>query len=461
MPDPSGESSPSSPPPPGASRPTPAAGEPSHLTPAPRLHPPGTRQSRESQTPPPPPPALNEVLEWVRRYGTSATAPADSRDAAGQTTRVSRSLLSKEQRKFHKFDPEHPEPGPPTTEGANPSRIRELLSADDLAAESSQFADYPGGITSEQIAFIRRLRQEPPARSLWLPLGVAFLSCFLVVAAFVAGHSSLPRFLAGSPPPDRSPEKSAKPFAGLSERAMELIDRAAKAEKAREYPKAIEALEQAQREAGHVYGLNYRLATLCYKANDVARVLPLLNLSIADGEEVAACHSFRGTLSDHIAPVDHGPGDLEKATQLDPFNARYLFVWGEGLRRAGQSEQALAQFRRAVTRAQEPAVENAYALKVRLTQIEMGQPEQFAAEMATQLKLVPPPPDWLFTAAGVEMHRGNFPAAAEALAKVRSLIGETATAMQLQDPFFTSFAHESEVAKFFEAPDAVASSAAP
>ena len=463
MPDSSGESPPSSQQPADAARPAAPGGAPSHLTPAPRLHPPSTRHSREPQTPPPPP-GLNEVMEWLQRYGTSGAASTKSPDAAALAKLASRSLLSKEQRKFHKFDPEHPVPEPSTAGQADRPRLKETFSPDESGEDPVPFADYPGGITSEQIAYIRRLRQDTSARRLWLPLGVAVLSFFLVTAAFLAGHSSLLRFAAGSPPPSGTSEKSAtapQAFNGLSESAAKLIDQAATAEQTKDYPKAIESLEQAQSEAGHISGLNYHLAILCYKANEVARVPPLLNRSIADGEEVAACYSFRGTLSGQPGPADHGPGDLEKATEIDPFNARYLFVWGEALRRAGKPEQALEQFRRALSRAEDPAQANAYALKVRLTQIELGQQEQFAAEMATQLKLTLPPPDWLLTAAGVEMQRNNFPAAAEFLVKLRSLIGETATALQLQDPFFTGFAHEAELAKFFEAASSSEPSSAP
>ena len=442
MPDSSGELPSSSHEPSEAPRTAPV-GAPLHLNPAPRLHPPSGRQSREAPAPPPPP-GLPEVLEWVRRYGAAGVAPTEAVGEADQSKQTPRSLLSKEQRKFHKFDPEHPEPEPP--------RARTPLSPSEQD-ESAPFADYPGGITSEQIAFIRRLRQEPPDRNLWVPLGVALLSFLFVVGAFLAGHFSPPKFLGGSPAPALSSEKpleTVKASATPSAAALELVDQAMAAEKARNYPKAIDLLEQAQHETGHVEGLNYHLAVLCYKANEVARVLPLLNLSIAEGEEVAACYNFRGTLSDGSGSTDRSPGDLEKATLIDPFDARYLFVWGEALRRAGKLEQALVQFRRAYNRAPEGPLASEYALKVRLTQIELGQQDQFASEMATELKLTPPPADWLFTAAAVEMHRNNYAAAAEHLDKVRSLIGETATRAQLQDTFFAGFAHETDLAKFFE-----------
>lgn len=449
MPDSSGESSPASHQPPDAPRP---AGEPEHLAPAPRLHPPSTRQPKETAAPPPPP-ALEEVLAWMQRYGTAGIEPDDQPAEAGPSRRSSRAQLPKEQRKFHKFDPEHPEPELPVTGGPKLPRIRDPFGPGKTEETRSAFADYPGSITSEQIEFIRRLRQEAPGRSPWIALGVAVVFFLLVTGAFLAGHGNWTRFSSGTPIVPGGAEKIVGvnvAFRGLSDSVVELIDQAVQAEKAKDYSKAIERLERAQREAGHVYGLNYRLAGLRYKANDVARVLPLLDQSIADGEEVAACYRFRGRLSGQTDRTDHGPGDLEKATQSDPFDPRYPLAWGEALRRAGKVEQALDQFRRAADRAQEIALQDAYALKVRLTQIELGRQDEFAADMARELQLNPPPVEWLFTAAAVEMHRNNLPAAAENLIKIRGLIGATATALQLQDAFFTGYAHDPELAGFYE-----------
>ena len=223
------------------------------------------------------------------------------------------------------------------------------------------------------------------------------------------------------------------------------------AEATSDYPKAIELLERAQHDAGHIYGLNYRLAALCYKANEMPQVLPLLNLSIARGEEVAACYSLRGTLSNQIEGTPQNPGDLEKATRLEPLNARFFFVWGEALRRAGKPQLALPQLQRAVERSEEPVLAAIYALKLRLTQIELGQAEAFAGELAEKLRDTPPLPDWLLTAAAAEMHQGDFPAAAATLGKIRDLVGGRETARQLDDVFFKSFAGEAELAPFFEA----------
>ena len=444
MPDPTGELPPSSRQPPDPAHPA-AQGEPAHLHPAPRLHPVNAHHAADTPSPatsPSPPPDLGDLLEWMRRNGLPVGTPASP---AG-TPPVARGQLSKEHRKFHKFDPEHPSLAP---EGDRP-RVSESSAREESGDPSER-------ITAERQAYMRRLREQTPEQTPWLPVGLAVLVFLLVLGAFLLGHFTFPKMFptghaAGSPPD--APVVESKALNPLPGGIMEILDRAAVAETTQDYPQAIQLLETAQRGAGHIYGLNYRLASLCYKANQMPRVVPLLNLSINQGEEVAACYSLRGVLTNQYEATEHGPGDLEKATLLDPLNARYFFVWGEALRRADQPEQALVQLRRAVDRLQEPDLVGLYSLKLRLAQIALNDEDQFAAGMATELAQVPPPVDWLWTAAALELHRGHFPAAVDFLQRIRAAIGAQATARQLQDVFFAKYAHEKSLADFFEAADA-------
>lgn len=445
MPDSSGEPHPPSQPPAAAH---PASGEPAHLHPAPRLHPASVHPPREATAPassPLPAPDLNALLELLRRNGLAGTPP----DEPVPAPPAARSHLPKEHRKFHKFDPEHPHPEQPPAGEVDPSRVRELFPSGVVDENLPASPSSPGGIVAARSAYMRRLNQQKPDQIPWLAAGLAVLVFLLVLGAFVLGHFTLPTIHPAVPPQEMAVVQAKVPTA-LPDGVMEVIDQATAAEMAKDYPRAIGLLEAAQRGAGHVYGLNYRLASLCYKANEMTRVVPLLNLSINQGEEVAACYSLRGVLSNEYERTARGPGDLETATQVDPLNARYFFVWGEALRRAGKPEQALVQLRRAVDRLQEPALLGIYALKLRLTQLALDDDAQFAAELAARLKHAAPPVDWLLTAAALEMHRGHFRLAAELLARVRAASGEQETARQLQDVFFTPFAREKELAEFFE-----------
>ena len=450
MPDPSGEPVlPSEPPTP---RPAPPAGTPVHLAPAPRTQPAPVQRLQDPTGVPPPPPGFRAALEWLRRYGNLESEPAKLTSAQTKAARDTRAQLSKEQRKFHKFDPEHPNPPLAPSDEALSSRLGGIL-ATERAHDSSSDDDYPRGITKDQIAYIRRLRADTTERHLQAALGIAVVAFLLVLVAFVARYMTLAKIFASSKEPPVAALRPSDPFdatRALPTGVQDLLDQAMVAETAADYAKAIDLLDRAEREAGHIYGLNYRRAYLCYKANEMTRVVPLLNLSISQGEDVAACYSLRGTLSNQAEGTSQEPNDLEKATRLEPFNARYFFAWGEALRRAGKLQLAVVQLQRALDRLQEPVFSAAWSLKLRLTQIELGQMDAFAADLAEQMKDPHPSVDWLLTAAAVEMHRSNFPAAAEILDRVRAVIGDHATSQQMQDVFFKGFAHETELARFFE-----------
>ena len=454
MPDPSGEPTPPSVQPPGSSRPSAPAGAPSPLAPAPRTHLSTIQHAKPASKVPPPPPGSRAVLEWLREYGKVDLDPDETISLPGsEDARSTQSRLPREQRKFHKFDPDHPQPSSTSVSGDGPPRAGGVPGG---RADADPFPDeYPRGITAEQLDYIRRLRANAVERRLWIALSVAIIAFLAVTCAFLANRFSEPKPTAPLPDQPASPRAVARPAEApvtLSPGTMDLLDQAMVAETAADYAKAIQLFGQAQHEAGHVYGLNYHLASLCYKANEMTQVFPLLDLSISDGEEVAACYSLRGTLLNQSEGTSQEPGDLEKATRLEPLNARFFFSWGEALRRAGKPELALPQLQRAVERVQEPALAPTYLLKLHLTQIELEQGDALNGELAEKLKEVPPASDWLLTSAALEMQRGDYPAAAQALDKMRAQVGDRELLRQLKDVFFKRFTRQPELSRFFDAP---------
>ena len=151
------------------------------------------------------------------------------------------------------------------------------------------------------------------------------------------------------------------------------------------------------------------------------RVVLLLNKSIAEGEQVAASYNLRGVLFNRQA-VDKGLSDLKLAAQLDPFDAKDAFFVGEALRRQGKPQAALEYLQQAVNRLDNPFEESFYQFKYRLALLEAGREQEFAPELTAKLALNPPPVDWLFTAAAVEIHRGNLPAAGADLDKAQAQV---------------------------------------
>ena len=428
------------------SRPAAAAEKPAPLAPAPRLHPPNIRQPRnaEKARPVPPPPGLNQVLAWMKQKNghieaKSAAAP-EGPLPVGHTPRLQ---LPKDQRKFHKYDPEHP---------SLPVMDDEQAPGEEPYFENAPLpaTEHLKGISAEQMLRLRRLQSGGPAYGAWIAAGLGVCVFLAMAAAFFWRHPALSRiFSPGRNSSETTVISNTMPIE-ISAGILTLIDEATVAESTKDYAKAIERLEQAQRDGKHVYGLDFHLATLYLKLDDPKRALPLLNRSIIEGEQVAPSCNLRGALASRSGAPDRGLPDLEKATQIDPFNARYFFDWGEALRRAGSPRLALAQLQRAVDRLQEPALLPVYALKIRLTKLELGQEDAFVDELDARLKQSPVPTDWLLTAAAVEMRRSDFPAAAEYLNQVRASIGEHETMKQLQDVYFAGFAHEKALVNFFE-----------
>ena len=208
-------------------------------------------------------------------------------------------------------------------------------------------------------------------------------------------------------------------------------------------------MEEVQQAGGRINGLTFHLAELAYAAHDWAAVLPLLNNSILKGEKVAAAYNLRGTVIGQRSGLDKGSADLQVASQLDPFEAKFAFFVGESLRRQGKPQAAQPYLRRALDRLSNPAEEGFYRLKLRLAQIESGQEQPFAGELAANLAMNPPPIDWLFTAAAEELHRGNVSAAAGDLARAQSLYTPAEMNARLSDYYFYSFADNQELAPFF------------
>ena len=112
-------------------------------------------------------------------------------------------------------------------------------------------------------------------------------------------------------------------------------------------------------------------------------------------------------------------------------------------------------------RLREPVLEAQYRLAIRLTQIELGQEQAFATEMASQLAENPPAPDWLLTAAAVELHRNNLAAAASYLDKASGLMDKELFNMRLRDYFFYSYRFEKSLARFYRPAASPAPAAAP
>jgi Tfp pilus assembly protein PilF len=400
-------------------------------------------------------PSFGDFMQFMKMFAASE-APTVEAPAPG--ARPPRTTLPKEQRKFQRYDREQvaaEKTAPVSPAGEAPTEEQTEGEAASSRAAVPPLEDAPPvGAVGRPIPIsvpVGRRSKAPRVRRplFWLTLQI--VGALLLVAAFLLGRTSVPRTL---PPP--KPAAPAAPglsgdssgAAAIDPAAAKIIDEAMAAEQDRDFRKATDLLLKVQQDFPHVRDLDFHLANLALEENDPARALPLLNQSIAEGEQVAASYKVRGTVLNRKAP-GRGMDDFESATKVDPFSAENFYFWGEALRRAGKPQAALVKLQQAMDRLREPALEAEYRLKIRLTQVELGQEPQFAAEMAQQLAQTPPPPEWLLTAAAIALQHRNFAQAADFLDKASHGMSPDLFSLNMRDYFFFGYRQEKQLAKFF------------
>ncbi len=429
-------------PPASASEPAGGGLASNNVTRAPRANPPTIYNQKE--TPPETaPPGFSEFMNLMKAMGANR-APTE------EAAPVGRPLIPKEQKKFSRRTTEPVKPtevpdNPATTTLAPPS------SSSEATAEKPAPTAAPN-VPADLLNIERKRRSKDTSpQSPGVRLALQGLVFALIVASFFVGRATVPKaapvavVAAGEPVTSKDGSEPGL----LPDNLLAKIDEALAAESAGDTRRANELLQSVKDGGAQVRGLDYHLALLNFSNGELARVLPQLNQSIAKGEEVAACYNLRGTLANRQGGVNRGIADLELASKIDPFNARYAFFLGEALRRRGQPQAALVALRQAYHRLREPALEGMYLLKIRLAELELGQAADFSAELAVRLAATPPPLDWVLTAAAVELHRGNMPAAAEYLEKAHNLVPERELLMRLRDFYFYGFSDRKELEKYF------------
>jgi tetratricopeptide (TPR) repeat protein len=250
---------------------------------------------------------------------------------------------------------------------------------------------------------------------------------------------------AGPLKPMPSPEAAASPTA----RVLELIDQAMAAEKAGDFAKAFALCNSIEREAPNTNGILMHLTQLAIENGDPAMALKTARSAIDQGDSVPMSYVLLGQLVQRRSGASESLQDFEQAALADPFEAKYFYYWGEALRRAGHPQEAAQRLREAIDRLREPALEGLYRLKLRLTQIEMGQEADFAAEMAQGLATNPPSPQWLLTASAVAMWHNQPAAAAKYLDEASQRTDSAALHNLLRDYFFFNYADNPLLARFF------------
>ena len=200
---------------------------------------------------------------------------------------------------------------------------------------------------------------------------------------------------------------------GLNDRALGAANLGLHAEKTGDTSTARQTWDSAV--AGQVWlpGADYRLAMLDIQKGDLTSADIHLSRSLAAGEMMASCYFVNACFAGKKSDYAEAARQMAHAVRVEPFNAKYLFCWGETLRRAGKSQAGdRRDQRRPSTDPPRRPISSCLPSSCGMAKIEAGHDEAFDAELADHLAKTPVTGDWLLLAAARDLTRSAFPAAA-------------------------------------------------
>ena len=161
---------------------------------------------------------------------------------------------------------------------------------------------------------------------------------------------------------------------------------------------------------------------------------------------VNAC--FAGKKSNYVEAALQ----IAQAVKVEPFSAKYLFCWGEALRRAGKTQAGIAAITQALDRPAAPADTELFNFKLRLAKLQAGHDEAFDAELTGKLAKQPVAGDWLLLAAARDLTAAAFPAAAGHLKDAAHALTPEVFNLLVQDFVYQGYATRPEIGPLVKVP---------
>lgn len=239
---------------------------------------------------------------------------------------------------------------------------------------------------------------------------------------------------------------------GVNDRALEASGVGLRAEKAGDLKTARQTWEAAVAGQVTLPGADYRLAMLDIQQGDLANADIHLSSSLAAGEMMASCYFVNACFAGHKSNYAEAARQMSHAVRVEPFNAKYLFCWGEALRRAGRAQAAIDAITQALDRPAPSSDIDLFKFKLRLAKIESGHDAAFEAEFADHLARGPVTGDWLLLAAARDLSRAAFPAAVDHLRDAGRAMTPELFNLLVQDFAFQGYATRAELAPLLKIP---------
>ena len=275
----------------------------------------------------------------------------------------------------------------------------------------------------------------------------------LALAAFLVGRNDVHR---GDAAPKPAP---APTLAFWSASDTEKIDHALTADRAGDLATARKLTDDLTKSMGPnplLAAYSATIDTRLGRTNDVEADLARAIGPNTPPEAAAVLGEVQGFNYTRRREFDHAVDAFTSVARIDPFNVANLQNLAECQRREGRLADAINTFGLAARRLvggspTDEGVRAYLAYKQRLTQVEGGRDADFQAELARRLAEPVPAPYWLLTDAAVALQKNALPAAVAALQKARAALSAEDFATLMDDYFFRSYAHLSQIAPFLPA----------
>ncbi len=246
--------------------------------------------------------------------------------------------------------------------------------------------------------------------------------------------------------PSKAPVADPLTRVGVNDRALEAAGQGLRAEKTGNFTAARQTWESAVAGQVRLPGADYRLAMLDIQHGDLPAADIHLSNSLAAGEMMASCYFVNACFAGKKGNYTEAAKQLAHAVRIEPYSAKYLFCWGDALRRAGKTQAGITAITQALDRPASASDVELFNFKLRLARIEAGHDQSFDSELTNSLAKAPVTGDWLLLAAARDLNRGAFPAAAGHLRDAAHLLAPEVFNVLVQDFAFQSYATRPEVA---------------
>lgn len=219
---------------------------------------------------------------------------------------------------------------------------------------------------------------------------------------------------------ERNKPKGPRPPESIPSNALEMVDRALKAEQAGDIDGADAALAEIQRLSPTTPGILLRRAKLAVRQGKYLEAEQFLTESVQREERRAEARNLRALLAATKQQWPMAEAMFREAVDADPFDGRTYYALGETLRKQGKLVQAVEALISALRRDHDRADRDLYRFKLDLAQAELDPRGAAAQELLADAKRSYSPPAKLAAAAAALLLVSETKAGVALLERVRN-----------------------------------------